>query len=448
MDKKVSSLERRIYTVSELTTSIKVLLETEFPFIWISGEISNFRRPSSGHYYFTLKDENAQIASVMFRNQNRGVGLDLEDGMHILGLGRISVYEPRGTYQIILEYIEPKGVGALQMAFEQLRDRLKKEGLFDQNHKRSIPFLPDKICLITSPTGSVIHDMITVVNRRFPGMSMDILPVKVQGQGAVAEIIQAFEVANQRMDADVIILARGGGSLEDLQAFNSEDVARAIFQSKIPVISAVGHETDFTIADFVADLRAPTPSAAAEMAVPVQQELLLHLSNLLNQLNNNIHHVIRDRKNSLARAFNRLPKPQKTLQDFILRVDDFYYRLCLCMERRIKGRREKCQWVSDSLMAHHPVKTALKASLELKQFNSKIQIYMMNLISRNRGRLQQMHAELHALNPAAILQRGYSITRSLPDGHVIRHMDEVEMDQQVDVMLASGSLICRVERKI
>ena len=264
---------RRILTVSELTGQIKSLLENSFAFVWVCGEISNFRTPGSGHYYFTLKDASAQVAAVMFRNQNRQLKFLPADGMSIVGLGRISVYEPRGSYQIILEYVEPAGVGALQVAFERLKQRLAVAGYFDEHHKQRLPFLPHKISVITSPTGAVVHDIITVASRRFPNMPLQIVPVKVQGVGSEDEIASALELVNRRSDADVIILARGGGSLEDLQAFNSERVAMAIFTSRIPVVSAVGHETDVTIADFIADVRAPTPSAAAELVVPDKNEL-------------------------------------------------------------------------------------------------------------------------------------------------------------------------------
>ena len=263
----------QIYTVSKLTAQIKTLLEDRFPFVWITGEVSNFRSPSSGHFYFVLKDATAQIQAVMFRGQNQMLKFALEDGMNVTGLGRINVYEPRGTYQIVLEYLEPKGVGALQAAFEQLKAKLAIEGLFADTHKRQIPFLPREIALVTSPTGAVVHDMLNILNRRFPTIPVWVYPVRVQGDGAENEIASALDDLSKRSDLDIIILARGGGSLEDLQAFNSEGVARAVFTSEIPIISAIGHETDYTIVDFVADLRAPTPSAAAELAVAIKTEL-------------------------------------------------------------------------------------------------------------------------------------------------------------------------------
>jgi len=276
--------EKKIYSVSQLTENIKSILEDNFPFIWISGEISNFKSPVSGHYYFTLKDSQAQINAIMFRGQNRNLKFFPEDGMKITGFGRISVYQPRGAYQIIMEYIEPDGIGALQIEFEQLKIKLSQEGLFDEIHKKEIPFLPEKIALITSPTGSVVHDMIRVLHRRFPGVGISIIPVKVQGDDSVEQIVDAIIWLNKLKNADVAILARGGGSLEDLQAFNSEDVARAIFKSNIPIISAIGHETDYTISDFVADLRAPTPSVAAELAVAVKSDLFQQQNMLAKQL--------------------------------------------------------------------------------------------------------------------------------------------------------------------
>ncbi len=271
---KLSSHSRNILSVAQLTNRIKSLLEKSFPFVWISGELSNFRVPSSGHFYFTLKDSTSQIAAVMFKGQNRNLKFLPEHGMQVVGFGRIGLYEPRGSYQIILEHLEPEGVGALQIAFEQLKTRLDQEGLFSAENKQPLPALPGNISLITSPTGAVVHDILTILDRRFPDMRVEIVPVKVQGDDAAGEIVEAFGIIEERDTADLVILARGGGSMEDLQAFNDEAVARAVFACRRPVISAIGHETDFTITDFVADFRAPTPSAAAELAVPLKKDLV------------------------------------------------------------------------------------------------------------------------------------------------------------------------------
>ncbi|MBF8298615.1 MAG: xseA, partial [candidate division NC10 bacterium] len=270
----------KIYTVSDLTTEVRALLEDSFSGIWVEGELSNFRHPSSGHMYFTLKDQESQIRVVMFRVANRQLKFQPRDGLAMLVYGALSVYEPRGEYQIVVEYMEPKGLGALQLAFEQLKERLQAEWLFDDSRKRPIPMLPGRIGVITSPTGAAIRDILQVLRRRFAGVDVLIHPVTVQGDQAAPEIVDAIRELNRRGGLDVLIVARGGGSIEDLWAFNEEVVARAIADSKIPVISAVGHEVDYTIADFVADLRAPTPSAAAELVVSKKDELAQRLDDL------------------------------------------------------------------------------------------------------------------------------------------------------------------------
>src|SRR3989339_1280832 len=265
--------EREVYTVSELTRAIKFVLEEDFPEVLVEGEISNFRVPNSGHAYFTLKDKDSQLKVVLFKLNKRLLKFEPDDGLHVIVRGRISVYEPRGEYQLIADYMEPKGIGALQLAFEQLKEKLFKEGLFDEAHKIPIPQFPQKIAIVTSPTGAAIRDMLRIIDRRFSNVHIIIYPVKVQGEGASAEIARAVKELNALPDIDVMIVGRGGGSIEDLWAFNEEIVARAIYDSRIPIISAVGHETDFTIADWVAEYRAPTPSAAAEKATPDMKEL-------------------------------------------------------------------------------------------------------------------------------------------------------------------------------
>lgn len=397
-----NNIRQRIYTVSELTAQVKAILEENFPFIWVAGEISNFRTPVSGHFYFTLKDEDTQISGVMFGGRNRLLRFVPEDGMLVTGLGRISVYPPRGTYQIIFEYLEPAGAGALQAAFDQLRTRLAAEGLFDEAHKKPLPFLPRKISIITSPTGAVVHDILKIITRRFPNLHMEIIPAKVQGAGAEEEIAAAIELLNHRGDADAAILARGGGSLEDLQAFNSERVARAIFASEIPIISAVGHETDFTIADFVSDLRAPTPSAAAELIVPLKQDLEAKCARLSEELKSRFRRYIADRRTVLNHLSKRLTDPKKRIQELKLKTDDLSARLVSVFISSIRRKREDISW-----------------------------------------RLER----LHALSPLAILSRGYSIIRTVPDGLVVRDSEKVNNGQTVEATLAKGSLICRIEGK-
>ena len=441
------SHQRRIYTVSELTFKVKNLLEESYPFVWINGEISNFRVPASGHYYFTLKDEAAQINAVMFRNQNRTLIFDPEDGMNITGLGRISVYEPRGTYQIIFEYLEPKGTGAIQLAFEQLKTRLFEEGLFDEAHKNPLPFLPKKISIITSPTGAVVHDILKIINRRFSNLQIEIIPVKVQGDGAEHEIVSAIEMLNLRSNSDLAILARGGGSLEDFHAFNAEIVARAIFASNIPIISAVGHETDFCIADFVADLRAPTPSAAAELAVPLKQDLLKRVSELSTLLGMRFVRNLEDLQFRVQEMSNRLVHPNRKIIDLRLKLDDLMTRLVKTFNKTIVQQHKGVKWQTERLFANNPlVRTKfLKDKLDLKHGN--LLNYKDIFINTKRFLLREAMAGLHALSPEATLSRGYSITRTIPDAAVVRDPKKVSIGQDLEVTVAKGLLICKVKGK-
>ncbi|MFC1516648.1 exodeoxyribonuclease VII large subunit, partial [Thermodesulfobacteriota bacterium] len=433
--------------VSELTAKIKDLLEVNFPFIWIYGEISNFRIPGSGHFYFTLKDENAQINAVMFRNQNRNLPFEPEDGMSITGLGRIAVYEPRGTYQIILEYLEPEGVGALQLAFEQLKARLSDEGLFDEKHKKPLPYLPKKISVLTSPTGAVVHDILNIIHRRFPFIHIEIIPVRVQGEGAERDILIGFEQLNISGDADVAILARGGGSLEDFHAFNSEDVARAIFSSDIPIISAVGHETDFTIADFVADLRAPTPSAAAELVVPLKDDLIGRCHELSANLKMTYFRYVEALQRRLGELDKRLISPKKRLDDLKLKLDDLASRIVRTFIADMNQRQERLMWRIDKLNSSNPLTQVIKLNEKLEQIKYNLFILKRIYLNKNQSSLRELTARLHALNPTSILSRGYSITRTIPDASVIRDADTVTIGQSLEVMLAKGALNVSVQKK-
>ena len=436
-----------IYTVSELTAKLKVLLEDSFSFIWICGEISNLRIPASGHFYFTLKDEKAQINAVMFRNQNRNLKFIPKDGMSVTGIGRVSVYEPRGTYQIILEYIEPEGIGSIQLAFEQLKERLSAEGLFDEKHKKSLPFLPCKISIITSPTGAVIHDILKIINRRFPNIPIEIIPVRVQGDGSDKEIVSGLETIAARSDSDVVILARGGGSLEDFHAFNSEDVARAIFASKIPIISAVGHETDFSIADFVADLRAPTPSAAAELAVPLKIDLIKKTAELTTNLKIRFSRYIEHLQILLKEMSYRLLDPNKRIGDLRLKTDDLLSRLIRIVKATIIQQQERFEWRVDKLNTQNPLNYTIKFNYKLKEINNNLLNYIRIYLSKKQFLLRELDARLTALSPNAILDRGYSITRTIPDSVIVRNPQQVEIGQDLEVMIAKGSLICSVKRK-
>jgi exodeoxyribonuclease VII large subunit len=440
--------QRHIFSVSEINDQIKRLLEKSFPLIWITGEISNLRRPSSGHGYFTLKDARSQIAAVMFRAQMRNMKFDPEDGLGIVGLGRISVYEPRGTYQIILEYIEPKGIGALQIAFEQLKAKLAAEGLFEESRKKPLPSLPSRISVITSPTGAVIHDIIQVVTRRFPGIPIEIVPVKVQGDGSVDNIEKAFQLLNDRYTSDVIILARGGGSLEDLQAFNSERVARAIFASRIPVVSAIGHETDFTIADFVADLRAPTPSAAAELVSPSRDELIRRCSELTLRITSRTSRYIEQLFSRITENTRRLVHPRLRVQDSRMRLDEISARISRSVTTGLLQNRERLIWRMNTLLSSSPRIQIQKSHVKLQQYSLNNLNYIKFILSKRTAGFRELAARLQALSPLAILSRGYSITRSIPDAVVIRNSKDVRVGQDLEVLLGSGALLCTVKRTL
>ncbi|WP_373499467.1 exodeoxyribonuclease VII large subunit [Desulfococcus sp.] len=443
-----AELHRKIYTVSELTIEIKTLLEEHYPFFWISGEVSNFHVPASRHFYFTLKDDKAQISGIMFRGQNRNLKFMPEDGMNVIGLGRLSVYEPRGNYQIIFEYLEPRGVGELQIAFEQLKARLAAEGLFDDVHKQPIPFLPRNIGVVTSGTGAVVHDIIKVAHRRFPGVGIYIVPVKVQGVGAEDEIARAIALLNRiEKDVDTIILARGGGSLEDFQAFNSETVARAVFASKVPVISGVGHETDFTIADMAADLRAPTPSAAAEIAVPLKSELVARNMDLAGKLLRWTLRHVAQKMERLMEASRRLVHPRRRVGDLWMRLEELSGRLGARCREKLRREKERLVWQRHRLGVSAPIHHLPSLDQALKTLRTGLDASIRRHLEGGRIRGAELCNRLGALNPMAVLERGYSITQTVPAGEIVRSADAVAIGGLVNVRLAKGVLRCRVEER-
>ena len=439
--------ERTVYTVSQLTEKIKSVLEDNFPFIWISGEISNFKSPVSGHFYFTFKDDFAQINAVMFRGQNRNLKFLPDDGMRITGFGRIGLYQPRGSYQIILEYIEPAGTGALQAAFEQLKMKLSHEGLFDASHKKPLPFLPAKIHLITSATGSVVHDIIQVLDRRYPDMDVVILPVTVQGDAAIDEITDAVSLLNRLPDAEVAIIARGGGSLEDLSAFNSEAIARAIYASRVPIVSAVGHETDFTICDFAADLRAPTPSAAAELVVPVKKDLIARQKAILRQLESQFAKTLAHRSMIVSHLSRRLVHPKKQLEYLNIRVDEMVLKLNRTFFQSLERKTQALAWLTSRLKKESPVLQVKRSHETVAGHHESLLYLFTSLINKKKLMVEALTGRLDALNPAAVLDRGYSITRSLPDKTVITDEAAVVAGQLLEILLAKGRLTCRVEKE-
>ncbi len=367
--------------------------------------------------------------------------------MQVTGLGRIGVYEPRGTYQVIFEHLEPKGIGALQVAFEQLKAKLSDQGLFDDSNKKPIPTVPRKISIITSPTGAVIHDIIQIVCRRFPNVLLEVIPVKVQGNEAALEITNAILLLNNRGDSDVAIVARGGGSLEDLQAFNTEMVARALFSSKIPVISAVGHETDFTIADFVADLRAPTPSAAAELVVPNRQDLEKSCEIATSRLQAGISRYLDHAKNHLSELSRKLVDPKKRVQDLRLKTDDLFARLSRVISQELQNKQNYLTFQSKHLHSVSPIIRAKNAKEKLKQNYDNLLKSYDKALSNYRHDLYELEGKLNTLSPTAILKRGYSITRTIPKHLIITNPRRVSIGENLEILLSEGTLNCVVEGK-
>ena len=414
--------ERRILTVRELTHDIKTLLETGFDSVWVKGEISSFKVPSSGHFYFSLKDETAMLACVMFKFKNQYLKFELQDGLEVICGGRITLYEPRGSYQLLIDVMEPVGLGALQLRFEQLKEKLSKEGLFDSARKRPLPFLPQKIAVITSPTGAAIRDILNILNRRYANLEILLVPASVQGEKAAPEIVQAIRQVNELAQHEVIILGRGGGSLEDLWAFNEEIVARAIFESKIPIISAVGHEIDFTIADFVADLRAPTPSAAAELVVKNKIDLQKNLLNTLSRLRQSYLTVLTSYKKRLSEFSARMIDPRRKLQDWRLRLSDLQERLLYTVQQNIKEAKGRFESLFPDLVS------LTQWTLERKEQN-----------------LTQFTSLLKSLNPLAILERGYSIAKNITTGEIIRKSSQTQPQEKLLIKLFKGEVICEVK---
>ncbi|HSE91904.1 MAG TPA: exodeoxyribonuclease VII large subunit [Methylomirabilota bacterium] len=418
------SAGRAVLTVSQLTSQLRGVVEERFPAVWVEGEVSNFRLYGSGHAYFTLKDEGAQLRAVLFRNRMRRLRFEPGDGQHLLAFGALEVYAQRGEYQLVVELLEPRGFGALQLAFEQLKRRLTAEGLFDAARKRPLPRFPRKIGIATSPSGAAVRDMLRVIGRRFGGLSIVVAPCRVQGEGAAQEIAEAIAALNALGDVDVIIVGRGGGSLEDLWAFNEETVARAIAGSKAPVVSAVGHEVDVTIADFVADVRAATPSNAAELVVREKQ-------------------AVADALGALRRRLDRAVA--RPLGDLARRVDDARARLTRAGAAGHRRLGHRLELLSARLHAASPFARLASHRHRLERAASRLDGLMTRRLTAGRHRLGAAVGRLDSLSPLAVLGRGYSLTRTA-DGAIVRRAVQVDAGDAVSVLLHEGSLLCRVER--
>ncbi|MBF0524805.1 MAG: exodeoxyribonuclease VII large subunit [Deltaproteobacteria bacterium] len=439
-------VERRIYSVSRLNEEIKTLLEAKFGFIWVEGEVSNLSRPSSGHLYFTLKDAHSQIHGVMFKFQNRLLKFKLEDGLKVVGHGRVSLYQPRGDYQLIFEYLEPAGLGGLQLAFEQLKKRLKEEGLFDPGKKRPLPFLPAKIALVTSPTGAAVRDFLKILNQRFSGLEVLIYPVRVQGEGAAKDIAAALTDLNRFNDVDLVVVTRGGGSLEDLWAFNEEVVARAVAASRHPVVSAVGHEIDLSICDLVADVRAATPTAAAEMIVPRRSDLVAGIRQLEQTLSDRVKQTVSLGREKLRHISARLISPSRRLADQRLRLDDLTGRLIRSVTASIKSGRREVDGNYAKLRLLSPIGDIRRKSERLTTLRKDLDGLTRTYLGRLNQRLGRMAGSLDALSPLAVLARGYSLSRRLPDLAIVKDAAMLTPGDAVNIMFARGAAEVRVEK--
>lgn len=434
-----------VQTVSELTQSIRGVLEVSFPFVTVAGEISNLRCPHSGHLYFTLKDETAQIKAVLFKPQQRYLPCTPADGMQVICRGRISLYEARGEYQLIVDVLAAQGAGALQLAFDLLKNKLAAEGLFAGERKRPLPLLPEKIALITSPSGAAVHDFLSMAKKRCAAVPVEIIPVRVQGSGAMEDIIKAIALCNQRGKNDVIILCRGGGSLEDLWTFNEEKLARAIADSSIPIVSAVGHEIDFTIADLVADLRAPTPTGAAEMLIPNRAQLHAQLHNLTTRLTKTVVDRLAAFRRIIEDHRKILGDPTSLLDQFRLTTDHALAALQFAFSSAIHQRQLALARLNQMLARHTPQQRLEYQRQGFHALRRRLIQAMLSQQERKRAAFGEKTNLLHAISPLAVLGRGYSIVQR-ENGDIVRSSAGVQQGENISITLAQGWIECVVRK--
>ncbi|PCJ29249.1 MAG: exodeoxyribonuclease VII large subunit [Gammaproteobacteria bacterium] len=481
---------KEVYAVSRLVREARGALEGAFSLTWVEGEISNLAMPASGHIYFTLKDEAAQVRCAMFKMRNRQLRFTPKNGMQVLLRVRVTLYEGRGEFQLVVEHMEEAGSGALQHAYEALKHRLGEEGLFSQDHKKQLTLLPKCIGVVSSPDGAAVHDILTVLRRRFPAANVILYPVAVQGVDSAQQITRSINLANQRQECETLIISRGGGSLEDLWSFNDEAVARAIFASTIPVISAVGHEVDFTIADFVADVRAPTPSAAAEIAVPEVAELMGKTQAIGRRLHMLMAHRLQSERHYLNNLQQRLPSPLQTIKQKMQNLEQLTQRLNRSSSHNLNNKRQQLDYWSVRLK--HPqaqiknnqyqlanlaarLQTSVKSTLDsaisrqlklqqrlqlvsphsfikqqqqnIEHIETQLNQSIMQIIGRHQGQLDKLLNTLAVVSPLNTLKRGYSITTQADSGRVVSDIDEVEVGQTIAVQLEHGQLKCEVQSK-
>ncbi|TFG66108.1 MAG: exodeoxyribonuclease VII large subunit [Nitrospirales bacterium] len=438
-----------LLTVSELTKQIRLNLEQQFRSVWVEGEISNLRCPSSGHHYFTLKDRSSQIRAVLFRSQAERVKFALQDGLEVLVFGRLTVYEPRGDYQLLLDGVEPKGMGALQLAFMQLKAKFEEEGLFHSSRKQSLPAFPERIGVVTSPVGAALHDVLTILSRRWPLAQILIAPVAVQGGAAAGQIAAAIRMFNQLSPqiakVDVLIVGRGGGSIEDLWAFNEEEVVRAIAASDIPIVSAVGHETDVTLADLTADCRAPTPSAAAELVVPdcaiVKEQARHHRI----RLERSFKSLVNALTVKVQQSQKRLPEPRLIIGKFVQRVDELERQLYQKVKQWCRHIQILLLQQQSTIWEANPLMTIRREQGRVAELDRHLVQEMQNFVVLQRHHAKLAISQMHQLSPLGVLARGYSIVKDLRTGKVLKKSTETMVGAEVQATLSEGAIVCRVE---
>ena len=436
---------KHVLTVSELTGLIRTSIESEFCDLWLEGEISNLRMPRSGHVYCTLKDDSSQIRAVLFRSSALRMRFTLQEGMCVVVRGRLTVYEPRGEYQIVLESVEPKGIGALQLAFEQLKARLAAEGLFDERRKKALPAFPRTVGVVTSPTGAAIRDIFSVLRRRWPTLHIILVPVPVQGEGAAWRIADALALLNKHSAAEVIILGRGGGSLEDLWSFNEEVVVRAIADSRIPIVSAVGHEIDVTLTDFAADHRAATPSAAAEAVVPVLADVVERLQELRVRTAQAMARYCLLEQRRLDANIIGLAQIRFRIQDESQRTDDATDRLKNLVCQRVIANRELVRNRQRELAGLNPIVMIKRGLAMIPQLMKRLERQIVVLSERRRRQIEATASQLTQLSPLAILGRGYSILTKIRDGTIVRRAEDTHPGEEIVARLSQGQLGCTVK---
>jgi exodeoxyribonuclease VII large subunit len=433
-----------VYTVSRLNREARDLVESSFPRLWLEGELSNLSRPASGHWYFSLKDQAAQVRCAMFRSRNRVVGFVPRDGLHVLMKADVSLFEARGDFQLIVDYLEEAGDGALRRAFELLKQRLHAEGLFDAARKKPIPALAERIGVITSPSGAALRDILSVLQRRFPAIPVFVYPVPVQGADAALRIAETIDLASQRRDCDVLILARGGGSLEDLWAFNDEAVARAIHRCRIPLVTGIGHEIDFTIADFVADLRAPTPSGAAERVSPDRSAWLQRLERIRGRLQNLALRQLAAARERLAWLDKRLQHPGRRLSTIGQRLDELEQRLARAQQMVLHHKSAQLAQLQTHLQTHNPVGQIASLRARNEQLTLRLRGAVRASLEAQRAGLGNLARALEAVSPLSTLARGYAIVTHPPGGVILRRARDVAPGGAIQARLAEGRLVCDV----